>query len=168
MTCPGQRRADPPHRRATPTPAKDTGHLEDEAGAAEHQAQWPDPGSPRLGQVLHPPGEEELQPEVYDSHEEGQEGACQVRGPLILLLGGGGHRVEGRTCREPGTGPPSTGCAGRLPAIPGDRHVDSVHWLFIVRSTHEGPRLKLLFPAGASIPKTVPGTRCVLSGFSPV
>lgn len=42
------------------------------------------------------------------------------------------------------------------------------HWLFIVRCTHEGPHLKLLFPAGASIPKTAPGTWCVPKCFSPV
>lgn len=89
-----------------PGPRKDTGHREDGANAAEEQTEWPDPGSPRLGQALHPPEDKELQPEVEYSHKEGEEGPHQVRGPLVLFLGEEGSRVEGQTCgRERATMP---------------------------------------------------------------
>lgn len=91
-----------PSEEPPPTPArcpsKDTGHHEDGADAAEAQAERPDPGGPRLGQGPHSPGDKELQPEVEAAHEEGEEGPGQVRGLLVLLLGGGGRRVEAKTC----------------------------------------------------------------------
>ena len=77
-----------------PCPRKDTGHSEDGADAAEAQAERPDPGSPRPGHALHPPEEEELQPEVEGAHKEGKKGPCQVHGPQVLFLGGGGSRRE--------------------------------------------------------------------------
>lgn len=81
-------------------PHKDTGHHQDGAQAAEDQAEWPDPGGPRLRQILHPPREKELQPEVYIAHKEGEEGPRQVCGLLVLLLEEGAGRVEEKTCRE--------------------------------------------------------------------
>lgn len=79
------------HPYSYPSPHKDTGHHEDGTEAAEDQAEWPDPGGPRLGQALLPPGQKELQPEVEMAHKEGKEGPCQVCGPLVLLLQGGGE-----------------------------------------------------------------------------